>query len=267
MNDISFMTANYVAREIGYHMTEGWMQGDNATNEFFKPIATYAERFESYIQDVAGMGFDTIDIWLGLLNWAWATDEHIQIANSILDKYNLKVASIAGGFGNNAAEFEKACQLASKLNTSIMGGMTPLVINDYASTADILKTYQVRLGIENHPEKSPKELLDKIGDGADGTIGAAVDTGWWGTYAYPADDALRELKDHLFHIHLKDVRAPDGHDTVKFGDGVVGIQACVEVIKEIGYTGFISIEHEPHEYDPTDEVKASYTLLKEWLAS
>ena len=31
MNMISFMTANYVARQIGYNMTEGWMQGDNAT--------------------------------------------------------------------------------------------------------------------------------------------------------------------------------------------------------------------------------------------
>ena len=27
MNTISFMTANYVARQIGYNMTEGWMQG------------------------------------------------------------------------------------------------------------------------------------------------------------------------------------------------------------------------------------------------
>ena len=42
MNTISFMTANYVAREIGYNMTKGWMEGDDATNAFFAPIDTYA---------------------------------------------------------------------------------------------------------------------------------------------------------------------------------------------------------------------------------
>ena len=32
MTTLSFMTANYVARETGYHVTEGWMQGDDAVN-------------------------------------------------------------------------------------------------------------------------------------------------------------------------------------------------------------------------------------------
>lgn len=41
MNTISFMTANYVARQIDYHMTKGWMDGDDATNAYFAPIATY----------------------------------------------------------------------------------------------------------------------------------------------------------------------------------------------------------------------------------
>lgn len=266
MNTISFMTANYVARQLDYHMTEGWMQGDNATNAFFRPLDTYADRFESYIKDVAEMGFTAIDIWLGLLHWSWATDEHIALANDILGKYQLTVTSIAGGFGSNTEEFEKACQLASKLNTRVLGGNTALIQSDYASAVDILKTYNVRLGIENHPEKSSAELLEKIGNGGDGYVGAAVDTGWWGTHGYPADQALRELKDHLLHIHLKDVRAVGGHETCKFGDGIVGIRECVTAIKDIGYTGPICVEHEPDHYDPTDEVKASFEILKAWLA-
>ena len=47
MNTLAFMTANYVARQLDYHMTQGWMEGDDATNAYFRPLATYAERFES----------------------------------------------------------------------------------------------------------------------------------------------------------------------------------------------------------------------------
>ena len=32
-NHISFISANFVARQLNYHMTEGWMQGDKATNQ------------------------------------------------------------------------------------------------------------------------------------------------------------------------------------------------------------------------------------------
>ena len=45
MRKISFMSANFVAREIGYNMDSGWMQGDTATNEHFSPLATFEERF------------------------------------------------------------------------------------------------------------------------------------------------------------------------------------------------------------------------------
>lgn len=35
MNVLSFISANYVARETGYHMPGGWMEGDAATNAWF----------------------------------------------------------------------------------------------------------------------------------------------------------------------------------------------------------------------------------------
>jgi len=40
---ISFMSANYVAREVGYAM-HGWGHGDRATNDAFRPLETYEGR-------------------------------------------------------------------------------------------------------------------------------------------------------------------------------------------------------------------------------
>lgn len=266
MNTISFMSANFVARQLGYHMTGGWGQGDKATNEYFRPLETFAERFEQILLDARAIGFTAVDLWGAHLNPAWATEEHIAIARDLLTAHNLPVISLAGWFGKTPDEFEASAKLAVALGTTILGGSTGALDQDRARVIAILQHYDLRLGIENHPEKTPTEMLVKIGDGGDGRIGATVDTGWYGTQGYDAAEAIRELSEHLFHVHLKDVLAPGAHDTCRYGRGVVPIEACVRTLKEIGYRDAISVEHEPESYDPTDDCKAGLQMLRQWLA-
>ena len=57
MNTISFNTANFVAREIGYAMTEGWMQGDAATQAWYRPLDTFGSRFGAMLDEVVALGF------------------------------------------------------------------------------------------------------------------------------------------------------------------------------------------------------------------
>jgi len=107
MNPISFMSANYVARCVGYNMTGGWGQGDKATNEYFQPLETFGQRFEEILTDIRTLGFEAIDLWLAHLNPAWATPDHVATAKLLLSKHNLKVVRFAGWFGSTPAEFEK----------------------------------------------------------------------------------------------------------------------------------------------------------------
>lgn len=266
MNPISFITANYVAREIGFNMTEGWMQGDNATNAAFSPIETYAERFGKLIADIKALGFETVDIWTGHLHWRWASDEHIAIAKRVLAENGMTVTSYAGGFGENAEEFAKACRTAAAIGATILAGSTPLLHADRAATIRLLKEHGVKLGIENHPaEKTPADVLAQIGDGGDGTIGTAVDTGWWGTHGYDAARAIEELGPHIFAVHLKDVRAAGGHETCVYGQGSVPIEECVRVLQRQGYTGVLGVEHEPDHFDPTDDCRVMLGMVREWL--
>lgn len=267
MNTISFMTANYVARPVGYNMTEGWMQGDNATNTYFKPINTFAERFDTYLADIQAMGFATLDIWIAIMNPVWITDNHIQIAVDLLKNRSLQVASLAGGFGNTPDVFEKTCRMATALNTRVLGGFTGLLDTDRAGLADRLRHYGLVYGLENHPEKTPEEILQKIGDSDGDVIGVTVDTGWFGTHGMDASQALKTLNNRIVHVHLKDVKAPGGHETCRYEAGCVGIETCVRTLKEIGYSGAISIEHEPDHFDPTEDVAASFAMLKGWLSA
>ncbi len=264
MNTISFMGANYVARQVGYAM-HGWGHGDKAANAYFSPLETFGDRFEEILRDIRSMGFSAMDMWTSHLNYLWTTDEHIAIARSLLREYEMTVTSFGGWFGSTPEEFEACCRVAVAMDTKILGGSTSVLGKDRDFVIRAMKKYNLKLGIENHPEKTPAELLEKIGDTGDGTIGATLDTGWFGTQGYDAGQAIEQLREHLFLVHLKDVLAPGEHDTCRFGQGCVPIEKCVQTLRELGYTGVISIEHEPEKFDPTEDCKADLAMLKGWL--
>ncbi|MDQ4076767.1 MAG: sugar phosphate isomerase/epimerase [Chloroflexota bacterium] len=264
-NTISFISANFVARQLDYNMTRGWGQGEKATSEYFRPIETFPERFETLLRDVRDMGFEAMDLWTAHLDPRWATKEHLGSARELLERYELTVPSLAGWFGSTLEEFEATCRVAGAVNCSLLGGSTSVVEKERGSLVETLKKHGLKLGIENHPEKSPAEMLAKIGDGGDGTIGTTVDTGWYGTQGYDAARAIEELGQTVFYVHLKDVLEVGEHNTSRYGRGIVPVKACVRALERIGYEGPIGIEHEPEHFDPTEDVKASFAMLREWL--
>jgi sugar phosphate isomerase/epimerase len=262
---VSFMTANFVAREAGWSIPD-WGAGDRATNEAFAPIDTFRERFAELVDEAVGLGFDAMDLWEGHLNARWATPEHVAAAVAVLNERGVRVASLAGWFGNDADRVAAVCRLAVAVGAPILGGGTKLLEDDRAGLIRLLEEHDLRFGLENHPEKTPAEVLAKIGDDAGGKIGATVDTGWFGTQGYDAATAIRELGDRVLHVHLKDVRhAGVPHETCGYGDGVVPLADCVQALRDIGYRGGISVEHEPDSYDPRPEIRVARQRLTGWL--
>ncbi|WP_084965557.1 sugar phosphate isomerase/epimerase family protein [Thermoactinospora rubra] len=265
MNTISFMGANYVTRECGYRMPEeGWGQAHRRTSERFAPLATFAERFGELAAEVAGHGFTAMDVWMAHLDPPWATDEHIAIATGLLREHGLTVPSLAGSVGATIEDFARVCRVAAGLGAPVVGGMAPVLAADRAGVLALLEEHDLVLGVENHPERTPEEYLAVLGD-PHPRIGAALDTGWFGTHGFDAAEAIEAVADRLVHVHLKDVKAPGGHETVGFGQGCVPIRACVEALGRIGYGGAISIEHEPELGDPVPDVLASRELLTQWM--
>ncbi len=264
MNAISFISANFVARELNYNMSEGWMQGDGATQAFFSPLETFQIRFDAMLSEVKAMGFSEIDLWGAHLHPSWASQDHLQIARSSLQAHGLTVPSLAAWCGS-LEQLEGFCRVANAVGASVIGGGVPILKEKRSEVIAILKHHNIKIGLENHPETMPSQILELIGDGANGFIGAACDTGWWATQGFEPARAIKELKDHLLAVHLKDINAVGAHDTCKFGSGVANIEACANAILEIGYSGVIGIEHEPEHYNPTQDILESKQMLKFWL--
>ena len=256
---ISFTTANYVAREVGYAM-HGWGHGDRATNEAFAPLETYSEKLDDLLGDVAALGFTAVDLWGAHLGADWATDAHVEIAVEALRRHGLTVTTYATWVG--PSNIERACELTVAVGAAIIGAGFS---GDPQALAPVLAKHGVRLGVENHPEKTPGDVLAKIAAGGE-MFGATVDTGWWGTQGYDAARAIEELGQHVLHVHLKDVLALDEpHETCRWGEGIVPIEECVRVLQRTGYAGSITVEHEPETFDPTDDVRAMRAQLEGWL--
>ncbi len=253
------MTANFVARETGFAM-HGWAHGDRTTNEAFAPLEPYGERLDALLRDVRALGFGAIDLWGAHLHPDWATDEHVAIAREALARRGLEVASYAVWI--ERSNLVRSCELAEAVGTTtIAGGLAC----EPAELAPVLRVHGVTLAIENHPEQAPPEVLATIEAGA-GTMAATVDTGWWATQGYDPARAIEELGVHVRCVHLKDVlHEGEPHETCAWGQGIVDIEACVRALRRIGYSGALTVEHEPEEHDPSEEIRAMREQLEAWL--
>ncbi|HEU5010595.1 MAG TPA: hypothetical protein VFT33_07870, partial [Gaiellaceae bacterium] len=168
---IAFTTANFVARETGWAM-HGWRHGDDATQAHFRGLDTYGERLDEMLAQVRVLGFDTVDLWGAHLGTSWATDEHLAIARETLGRNGLRVATYATWV--DPSNIERACELARGIGTNVIGAGFS---GEPEALAPVLREHDVRLAVENHPEKTPSEILAKI-ERSEGTFGPTVDTGW-----------------------------------------------------------------------------------------
>ena len=275
MNPLSFMSANFMARQAGYWLSGSWDESVRTTVSHFEPVATYCERLGEIFAEIRALGFDRLDLWECHLDARWATEEHIDIAVELLSEQGLTVASRACNAGDDHATFLRSCEIARRLGTEIVGTSSDLLLEpgerDWLVGA--LREQGLRLAYENHPkEKTAQMLLDVIGPGEVGgeasPIGACLDTGWFATHGYDAARAIRELGPRLFYIHLKDVpKVGLPHDTCELGSGIVPSDACLTALRDIGYRGAISIEHEPEHEDPRPAIARGAARVRAWQAT
>lgn len=266
MNTISFITANFVAREAGFALTEGWHQGNNATNDYFRPIDTFPKRFEALLKEIKQLGFQAIDLWIAHLHWAWATREHTKIANSLIAKHRLQIASLAGNFGATRMEFEAACKLANTMELRLLVGGASYFYYNRQAAIEILRKHRLELAIVNHQETSAEKLLEKVGTDNHDVIGVAIDTGWYATLGNELFLAIEKLAPNLKMVQLKNLVNENSKETAAYDDGVVPLQSCVEKLIEIRYNGPVAIEHHPFDRNPTGECQMSLEMLTRWLS-
>jgi sugar phosphate isomerase/epimerase len=261
----AFMTANYVGRALGYRDGHDWSTYHQATVEAFHG-AGFESKFEELVAGIKSNGFDALELWVAHLDPHSATDHMVGLARAILDRYELPAISYTAGFGRPGVTREEAIRVfetARAIGAPVLAqGFHPA---NGPLVRELAEQYGIRMGLENHPEKTPGEVIAKVAPYAP-WIGAAMDTGWFATQGYDAVQATRDLRDHLVHVHLKDVTAPGSHDSCTLGDGVVDCRGILAVLHAMGWQPPITLEHEPYDHDPMPDCVESLRRARAWWA-
>jgi sugar phosphate isomerase/epimerase len=119
----------------------------------------------------------------------------------------------------------------------------------------LVKEYNVKVCIHNHPKKenrpeykwwNPSFILELV-KGRDSRIGLSCDTGHWIRSGLNPVEEIKKVAaaGRIKSMHLKDLHeaSRDGHD-VPYGTGVSDVGAILDVLKDSGFDGNISIEYE-----------------------
>ncbi len=249
---IAFNTANLVGRVTQYrfelrHWGEQHQRTIRETNE---------AEWAAICREIAIAGFHAVEVWEAHASPQTTTEERALLWKRIMEDAGLTPIAYAGALNE---ETTRVCQWMGIPH--IDGGMGGLLSRD--ATALCQET-GVRYNFENHPEKSASEVLNKIGGGNE-MLGVCADLGWLGTQGVDAPAFLRELGPLVRHVHVKDVAAVGAHDTCLLGDGVVNVDACMDTLKEIGYTGWYSWEDEPEHRNPFDSAARNLRWIEERL--
>ncbi len=121
---------------------------------------------------------------------------------------------------------------------------------DYPILEPLVKEYDIKIAIHNHPEPSkyakPETVLEHIKN-LDERIGAGADTGHWMRGGLRPVDCLRLLKGRMTDVHIKDrsdFGTAKGVDDVAFGQGQANIRDILAELTLQDYAGMLTIEFE-----------------------
>jgi len=264
---IGFITANFVARDSGYNGSDDWAAHDQRTRAEFDLADT-----REWLDQVAEIGFDGVSVWTAHCWYHSVSDEQADALAADVAERDMEIYSYGGGLGRPPEDddpgvrenWERTFDVAQRLGANwLVGGYDDP--DHLPVIEELVEEYDIGYAYENHPESSAEETLEQIA-GYEESMGICFDTGWAGTQGYNGPAAIRAFGDSLTELHLKDVKTEGEHHTCTLGEGVVDVKGCVTALEEIGYDGWLTIEHEPYDHDPMADVQESYRRVQNWLA-
>ena len=176
------------------------------------------------------------------------TGEQIKIVKEKLKVHGIRLVSYGVvGFKNDEADMKKVFAFAKKMGIRTI--MTEPAFDDFSLIEKMVKKYNIKVAIHNHPKPTkyalPETALKNI-KGLDERIGVCADTGHWMRSGVCPIKALQMLKGRIVNVHLKDLDAfgdKKAHD-VPFGQGKANIRAILAELTLQDYRGYLAVEHE-----------------------
>lgn len=151
------------------------------------------------------------------------------------------------------AEIDQAFEYAKKVGVKLIVGVPEYELLPYVDKK--VKEYDFHYAIHLHgPDIKIYPDADDVWNhvkNLDPRIGMCLDIGHDTRAGKDPVADLKKYQSRVFDIHLKDVtgRTRLGY-SLEVGRGVIDIPAFVKMVRKVGYSGMISLEHEINKDDP-----------------
>ncbi|MEO7532091.1 MAG: sugar phosphate isomerase/epimerase [Sediminibacterium sp.] len=194
-----------------------------------------------------------------------SSQETINAAMAKFKDAGINVYTVGVIYMKTKEAVDQAFSYAKKCGVPMIVGAPSYDVLDYAE--EKVKEYNIKLAIHNHgPEDAlypgPKDVYDRI-KSKDARMGLCIDIGHATRAGVPVDKAVKEYKDRLFDLHIKDVSlaAKEGK-AIEIGRGAIDFPALVKALQKINYKGVCSIEFEKDMGDPLVGIAESIGFFK-----
>jgi inosose dehydratase len=145
------------------------------------------------------------------------------------------------------AEVDRAFEYAKKVGVNLMIGVPEYKLLSYVNIK--IKEYDIKLAIHIHgPDialyPDAADVWNHVKD-LDPGMGMCLDIGHDTRAGKDPVADLEQYQSRVFDIHLKDVTGNTklGY-SVEVGRGIIDFPAFVKMLRKVGYTGVLDLEHE-----------------------
>lgn len=199
-----------------------------------------------------------------------SSDERIQSVVSTFREAGIHPYTVGVIYMKTKDAVDQAFAYARKVGVNMIVGVPNYELLDHAEAQ--VKAYDIRLAIHNHgPEDAlypgPADVYERIRN-RDARMGLCIDIGHAMRAGTAPEKAIRDYRNRLFDLHIKDVSlaARDGK-AIEIGRGVINFPAVVASLRRVRFQGVCSIEYEKDMTDPLAGIAESIGYFKGVVAA
>lgn len=182
-----------------------------------------------------------------------STDEEISAFHAKLKASNVTGYAVGPIYMKTQEEVDRAFAYAKRVGVKLVVGVPNYELLPYVDKK--VKEYGFKYAIHLHGPDLPlypdaDDVWNNVKD-LDPRIGMCLDIGHNTRNGKDPVADLKKYHTRVFDIHIKDVTGPTKQGySLEIGRGVIDFPAFVKMLREVGYTGVCSLEHEKDMTDP-----------------
>ncbi len=182
-----------------------------------------------------------------------SSDEEIKAFHEKLKSFDVTGYAVGPLYMNTEEETDKIFEYAKRVGVNTIVGVPTYDLLPYV--AKKVKEYDMKFAIHLHgPDIDKFPDADDVWENVknlDPRMGMCLDIGHDRRNGKDPVADLKKYHSRVFDIHLKDVTGATklGY-SVEVGRGILDIPAFVNMLREVNYTGVVSLEHERNMDNP-----------------